>query len=269
MLDRALQVKPVDDEVLAGYILRVASQRGLTANELIRNMGVRHLSNGRKLLVWRGSSYATAARFLGLSEQDLAAMEVDPPSQPARDGASQPLSVLEAKWGVLPRFSRCCPHCLQADGVWRRAWRFAPIVVCLKHQCMLRGVCDECGRRWFADSTVAGAYQTPPPRVPFPPAITLPASDRCHAVVGSHEFCGADLGSLPTSPASKTLLNKTRRFLGRYPSAGWWSDKLWPTWQRLRAQCGQQWGSRHGGHFQVPDEPSWPYVDDVQAAMRW
>ncbi|MFB7560102.1 TniQ family protein [Streptomyces brevispora] len=156
---------PLQDESLAGFLLRLAHHNNVSPGTIIRHTGLsthraglaEHLSISQQYLQAPEKS-AEFARTTRLDEDEVVKLFLAPLG--ARYG---PLDatlirrprerVLHGNHDVFRRWSRFCPRCLAGGsdiervhgGSWKRLWRLPPVFACPAHRCLLRHNCAKCG----------------------------------------------------------------------------------------------------------------------------
>lgn len=263
----ALPVAPGVDEVLPGYLLRVAGRHGLTLADLTR--GRANTSNPAfGLLALRDpAACRDMAQQLGLHPDEFRALEMVPPIQ--RDMVGAAVGSLHSTQGLLQASSRACPECLH-DGIWRKQWRVAGLAACLEHRLMLSGLCNDCGTPWF--SGTGRASDTGPRRGPPLPMSWVPVEPfRCHAVV-EDRWCGADIREQPRPAAPDHVVEATRVLMAGYgDNPSWWFDSWLPVWKVLKPRWQDRLPrrERHARVVEIPVEPDDPaWTTEVVAATR-
>jgi transcriptional regulator with XRE-family HTH domain/predicted Zn-ribbon and HTH transcriptional regulator len=87
--------------------------------------------------------------------------------------------------GIIDPDLRVCPLCLQEEPYIRLLWRLVPVRACLRHGCYLQSQCHHCQQK-------------------------LTAIGWCHRHLRCNG-CGADLRTLPGTPASSDWLDREAR----------------------------------------------------------
>lgn len=266
-----IPVPPGRDEVLPGYLLRVAKVHGLTLADVTRDRT--NVSNPAfGLLALRTSDACKIlARQLGLSLDEFHVMEMIPPIDREMRGSA--VGSLHSSEGLLNRFSRACAGCLNDhDGVWQKKWRIAGVLACVEHERLLLGRCAECGLPWFSgDRSAAGSDDASPRRGPPLQMSWVPLeSYRCHAVVADG-WCGADIRCQPQHEVDFELMAATKVLLTGYgENRSWWRQNWKPVWELLKPawQSRLSEGRRHARVVDVPPDPKSDNWDiEVTAAI--
>ncbi|MFI7642365.1 TniQ family protein [Nonomuraea sp. NPDC049400] len=223
---------PLSDEVLPGYLLRLAHRLDRSPGRILQLTG---LTGGNAQYPSRTSidlmielNPATAdafGRLTRLSPQETAALCLRaltprypiPPLATTWQGRTN--QIMRADWWILSTSSRYCPLCLAGDespiqqdhgGPWRRSWRLPVVFACTRHDQLLQHVCPDCGRP--THNTIAGTG-----RIPLMQALRVagmhPAQCRSHGsngtsgiIRGVPSICGA---RLDTPIGSITLPRET------------------------------------------------------------
>jgi hypothetical protein len=165
---------PLPDEVLPGYLLRLAHRLGLAPSRIMQLTGLTagrdsHQPARRSLMLHLDKAQAGAfARVTRLTAAETAQLCMSSisgryPWTAPRVTADQwgPRS-LASPW-VFTAATRYCPQCLAADGspiqqhggAWQKAWRLPVVFACPVHRRLLEHLCPSC--RQPAMSAAAGA----------------------------------------------------------------------------------------------------------------
>ncbi|WP_331757919.1 TniQ family protein (plasmid) [Nocardia sp. NBC_01377] len=197
---------PFDDEILPGYLLRLAHRLEISPRYLTALAGLRgnRYAPGRSVLLGLvdPAGFARAAR-LSITEVEnmsLAALAGRyPPLRLQYLGKTrEPQALLKEPW-VFWRWTRYCPQCLAGDGTaiqrhhggpWKRAWRLPIAFSCLTHRRLLLHLCPDC-RQPVNQQPVYGH--------PFDLFIANPQAQlhptQCRS--GKPRPCGSFLGDAP------------------------------------------------------------------------
>jgi hypothetical protein len=267
---------PGPDEALPGYLLRLAHANHVPVNNLIR--GIIQGTPGPLIRLWPAEK-ADFVDLFDISFEEVDALVIEPPD--TQPGYGHPLKskphVLAQKWGVMTRFSRCCPACLhERPGIWQRAWRLGAVIVCPRHETFLASTCRSCGNPWFANSTDADKTI----QRPYLLSETPPHPAQCHALRsngedGSRTWCGSQITDAPVSPAPRHLVELTQQLLHDWPwdvaRWNWMADTAWrairglppkpakPMSHARKKYLGLSTGTRGG------TPPNWP----VEITKEW
>ncbi|MEZ0171160.1 TniQ family protein [Microvirga sp. TS319] len=144
-----VRIAPESDELLSSWLLRLGFANGLAPRDFGRVLGFHPGKWPRRLDLNVPEVLGEMLRArAGLSSSDLTRLCLPEGSQRA---LLLPLrcdlpSGRQAKF--MAAWLQFCPRCLAEDGqpYFRRTWRSATAVICLKHQCRLLDRCEDCGQ---------------------------------------------------------------------------------------------------------------------------
>lgn len=268
MLGSRWRLEVGEDEVLPGFVLRIAGRAGVTPLDVLASTGFltgQPLLN--QLLVFNGD-VEFAAEALGLDIRDFFSLQMIPPLDFVPRGASDGAVAVQS--GLLRHFSRCCPRCIgESGGVWKKQWRVATVVACPVHRVLLRGSCPRCEQRWFGDSrSPSEGMRSTGVRRPFPLDVRLPESSRCHALVDGR-VCGFPIEEARTAPISEELSAAMLWLLEGWEDRGaWWSGRGRSVWKEARRLVRLRSPGLPSRSLGVPEDPSAiHFLDDVLAAV--
>lgn len=143
--------KPRTDEVLTSWLARTARLNAISVYSLLRYAGLPHASLVRDVDVYLAEehlerlSYVTGVSCSLLSRCLLASYD-GVMFETRSNFNTMPLFVLPArdKAGRTGFGIQCCPECLEEDGCFRKGWRLAWTVLCLRHDRYLLDRCPWC-----------------------------------------------------------------------------------------------------------------------------
>ncbi|ACZ86507.1 TniQ family protein [Streptosporangium roseum] len=171
---------PLPDEVMPGYLLRLAHRLDRTPARLLQITGLipersRFPSRAsHELLIALDQptreAFTNATRLTPAEAEALCLRSLAPryPVPPPAQGIALRQLALRTDWWIFTTGSRYCPECLTGDnspvqqahgGAWRRSWRLPAIFACIKHRRLLNHLCPGCGHP--AHAAVAGSGLIP------------------------------------------------------------------------------------------------------------
>lgn len=209
---------PLPDEILPGYLMRLAHRAGTTVDEIAHRTGLRgprvrnpmllgylHTLDETRLQALAEATRLTPAEARSLLLGPLAARYG--PLDPHYTRRATPMRVINNNPWVWTTTWRYCPQCLAGDlddaiqqlhgGAWRRHWRLPPVFSCLTHRRLLRHLCPGC------HTLVATAEM-----------IDRTDEDDLHPTQCRRRGCGTQLAD-PQCHAEPGLDAPTRRVLDR------------------------------------------------------
>jgi TniQ len=144
--------EPICGEILSAYLVRCAHSNGMTPYRFMS-------FHCRGIPVWNrdidrnatNELIAQVSKGSGVGIDSLTDMTLR--SLATRLGSSDATSPAIAPWinavGIYHRIRRrhgmqYCPHCLTAEGTYKKIWRLAFVTVCPIHQCWLLDGCPHC-----------------------------------------------------------------------------------------------------------------------------
>ncbi len=236
---------PLPDEVLPGYLLRLAHRLDRTPARILQLTGLAGRQAGfpcrssyepmigldeQARAVFTAVTRLTGTEADSLCLQSLAARYPFPSSL----AGSRKLTLRTGMW-VFATATRYCPRCLAGDGTavqqahggpWQRSWRLPVVFACPRHRRFLEHLCPVCQRPALGTSAGAG-------RIPLLQSLKVgglhPAQCRSSTftgtagiVKGTVSVCGARLDT-PCAPAHTlpgSLLALQRRLTGLLAPGG-------------------------------------------------
>ncbi|MGW5098841.1 TniQ family protein [Streptomyces nodosus] len=160
---------PLPDEMLTGYVLRLAYRLGTSPGAVAVRTGltVHRKESGllrvpiRLLHDLEPEQIQTFARAARLAPEEVSCLltsslaeRYGPLSGKFAPRKSATRMASDNAW-LLTRTPRYCPQCLAGDGSeiqqlyggsWQRLWRLPPVFACAKHRRLLRISCPTCGQ---------------------------------------------------------------------------------------------------------------------------
>jgi hypothetical protein len=156
---------PLPDEILPGYLMRLAHRAGTTVDEIAHRTGLRgprarnpmplgylHTLDETRLQALAETTRLTPTEARSLLLGPLAARYG--PLDPHYTRRATPVRVINNNPWVWTTTWRYCPQCLAGDpddaiqrlhgGTWRRHWRLPVVFSCLTHRRLLRHLCPGC-----------------------------------------------------------------------------------------------------------------------------
>jgi len=195
-----LHVEPAEDEPFSSYMLRLASDHGVSLKELWNAMGLD--SALRQADVYLSPEDVTRVGVAtGLISERVRAMTLASyadrgvflPKTDRGDESVQIRAGLDAD-GVSTRRSRACGRCLlNRHDAWRLSWRWPYGFACQEHGVVLAGACPGCGQAL----AVLPRYGWPAPRSESTDLGEEPDAQTSGVV---SVCCGFDLALLPHRP---------------------------------------------------------------------
>ncbi|MGA5704554.1 TniQ family protein [Peterkaempfera bronchialis] len=172
---------PLEDELLSGYVLRLAHRLGVPPDHVIRRTGLADILDNTQAMAKAfrstilppamAAEFATATRLTRAEVTALTLAGWAPHYPPIayvldmlRLGKRAPR--LD---GLFATTARYCPPCLAGDGSpaqarhggsWQRAWRLPVFYACLRHQRFLEHLCPSCQRPFIGRSSHLVALPT-------------------------------------------------------------------------------------------------------------
>jgi hypothetical protein len=136
----AIRPRPVQEESLSNYCLRVSESNGYFTPAMMLTM-----------------AGVASRNHVGINESDKVAKLVDVDPSLLRSMAyMRKEDEKQGTWRrgehqyrpceVTPRFTRICPACIQELGYARAIWDVRLVVACPKHQTLLLDTCPNCGK---------------------------------------------------------------------------------------------------------------------------
>ncbi|MFZ4302725.1 TniQ family protein [Streptomyces cinereoruber] len=159
-------LRPLPDESLPGFLLRLTHRLDLTPSQLARRTGLVTAGAAQarppasRLLMLEAATlhaFAEATRITAAEADELTLhpfIDRYPALKQAlvRPGSTARPRTVFPPW-LLMTYSRYCPACLAGDGTptqnrhggpWKRQWRLGISFACLDHQVLLRTNCPRC-----------------------------------------------------------------------------------------------------------------------------
>jgi hypothetical protein len=172
---------PLPDEILPGYLLRLAHRLGLPPARIMRLTGLTTSRDGRQparqslMLHLDEASAQVFARVTRLTEAETAGLCMS--SMSGRYPWAAP-RVTADQWGprslagpwVFTSATRYCPQCLAGDGspikqqhggAWQKTWRLPVMFACPVHRRMLEHLCPSCQQPAMSAPPGAPAWLIP------------------------------------------------------------------------------------------------------------
>jgi transcriptional regulator with XRE-family HTH domain/predicted Zn-ribbon and HTH transcriptional regulator len=189
----AYRPQPFAGECLSGYLLRLAEANGQLAVQAFIGQLFPTRQKRLSISIFRWEypvdNWGELPQFSQLSLPELEKMTILPwvakfrmPPVRQYPDLSSPGTFLQ---GIIDPNLRVCPLCLQEEPYIRLLWRLAPVRACLRHSCYLQGQCHHCQQKLTA---IGWRHR----------------HLRCTG-------CGADLRTLPVTPASPEWLDREVR----------------------------------------------------------
>jgi transcriptional regulator with XRE-family HTH domain len=186
----AYRPQPYAGECLSGYLLRLAEANGqLAVPAFIGQLfPTRQKQVSINIFRWEYpvDNWGELPQFSQLSLPELEKLTILPwvakfriPPVRQYPDLSSPGTFLQ---GIVDPNLHVCPLCLQEEPYIRLLWRLAPVRACLRHSCYLQGQCHHCRQKLTA---IGWRHR----------------HLRCTG-------CGADLRTLPVTPASPEWLDR-------------------------------------------------------------
>ncbi|MDD5299341.1 MAG: TniQ family protein [Gallionella sp.] len=152
----ATHPKPKEDELLSSWLIRIASECGMSATKFcsevlyIKKPNLRVADRSPDDLLLQGLSEGTGVPVERIRETSLLAEEGYVFSQSGK-GISRwiiPAITVNTKINDYTAGMAYCPECLRTDKTpyYRKNWRYAYYAICTKHRIPLRSICPHCSR---------------------------------------------------------------------------------------------------------------------------
>jgi hypothetical protein len=211
---------PLPDELLAGYVMRLAHRLDVAPDTVLRRTGLAEYQPNTQAITRttlslelpapRMNDFQTATRLTAAEATALTLLPLAPRYPPIAHSldvvrAGKRIPALD--W-LFPAAARYCPDCLAGDGTplqtdhggpWKTDWRLPVVFACPHHRRFLEHLCPECQRpltdrfgQLIARPTIAGLH---------PAQCRAPLAHESRRTQRTAQLCGARLDQQPPGPA--------------------------------------------------------------------